>query len=359
MAPAGRAAPDLAERLARFSAERLTPPERPIRFDAGETLPCNEIGKMRDWTPAAGRRRAATRLRQPARRRDGRRRISGSHGRWIDKGRRSGRRRAVRPQPAAPRPEAGRPGRLRAMTTEGAPPALSVEGVSFAYGRAQVLESVTFAARAGAFTALLGPNGAGKTTLINLVTRLVEPAAGRIAMDGRDVADRSGAALRRLGVVFQSRALDADLTVAENLAYHGALHGLSRAEALARGADILSRFGLGDRLRNPVRALSGGQQRRVEIARALLHSPTLLLCDEASAGLDIEARAAIVDDAHALAADQGAGVLWATHLVDEIRPDDPVVVLHRGRVRAEGTAADLSAGGDLADAFLAMTRETA
>ena len=245
------------------------------------------------------------------------------------------------------------------MTTEGAPPALSVEGVSFAYGRAQVLESVTFAARAGAFTALLGPNGAGKTTLINLVTRLVEPAAGRIAMDGRDVADRSGAALRRLGVVFQSRALDADLTVAENLAYHGALHGLSRAEALARGADILSRFGLGDRLRNPVRALSGGQQRRVEIARALLHSPTLLLCDEASAGLDIEARAAIVDDAHALAADQGAGVLWATHLVDEIRPDDPVVVLHRGRVRAEGTAADLSAGGDLADAFLAMTRETA
>lgn len=238
-------------------------------------------------------------------------------------------------------------------------PALSVEGVSFAYGDRRALDAVSFAAPAGRVTALLGVNGAGKTTLINLITRLFDAPEGRIAVCGHDVAQAPRAALARLGVVFQSRALDPTMTVAQNMAYSGALHGLPRDEAADRAQDALSRLGVADRMGERVGRLSGGQQRRVEIARALLHGPELLVCDEATVGLDIEARAGIVRDAHALAAEQGVGIVWATHLVDEILPEDRVVVLHRGRVRAETTAADLAGGGALSDAFLALTREGA
>ena len=238
-------------------------------------------------------------------------------------------------------------------------PALEVAGVSFAYGQRTALEDVSFTAARGAFTALLGVNGAGKSTLVNLITRLFDAPEGRIAVCGHDVARAPSDALRRLGVVFQSRSLDANLTVRENLTYAGALHGMGRAEARARAEEALERVRLADRMGDKVRALSGGQQRRVEIARALMHRPDLLLCDEATAGLDIESRAAIVADAHALAAESGVGVLWATHLIDEIRPQDPVVVLHRGVVRASATAAEIAGGGDLSDAFLAMTREAA
>ncbi len=237
-----------------------------------------------------------------------------------------------------------------------AAPALEVAGLSFAYGDRVALDDVAFAAARGAFTALLGVNGAGKSTLVNLVTRLFAARAGRVAVCGFDMARSPAEALGRLGVVFQSRALDANLSVRENLAYAGALHGMGGAEARARAAEALERVGMADRLRARVRELSGGQQRRVEIARALMHRPALLLCDEATAGLDIESRAAIVADAHRLAAEEGVGVVWTTHLIDEIAPEDAVIVLHRGAVRARGTAREIAGGGALADAFLAMTR---
>jgi ABC-2 type transport system ATP-binding protein len=245
------------------------------------------------------------------------------------------------------------------MREPGSDPALSVEGVSFAYGARPALRDVSFRAERGAFTALLGVNGAGKSTLVNLITRLFDAPSGRIAVCGHDVARAPTEALRRLGVVFQSRALDPNLSVRENLTYAGALHGMGRRLARGRAAEALEKVGLADRMGERVRALSGGQQRRVEIARALMHRPELLLCDEATAGLDIDSRAAIVEAAHALAAESGVGVLWATHLVDEIRPDDPVVVLHQGAMRATGTAREIAGGGDLAEAFLAMTRAAA
>ena len=238
-------------------------------------------------------------------------------------------------------------------------PALAVEGVSHSFGRAQALDDVSLRVGEGEFVALLGVNGAGKTTLFSLVTRLYDNVSGRIEIFGVDVRRRPGPALAELGVVFQSRALDADLTVAQNLAYHAALHGLDRATARERGAAAAEAVGLADRMGLRVAGLSGGQQRRAEIARALLHRPRLLLLDEPTVGLDVQARREVVRIVRDLAAAAGVGVLWATHLFDEIEPKDSVVVLHGGEVLARGRAAELAGGAGLAERFLAMTGLTA
>ncbi|MEM6357079.1 MAG: ATP-binding cassette domain-containing protein [Pseudomonadota bacterium] len=234
-------------------------------------------------------------------------------------------------------------------------PALEIEGLGHSFGERRVLEDVSLTVKAGSFTALLGVNGAGKTTLFNLVTRLYDAREGRIAVCGHDIKRAPEAALGRLGVVFQSRALDPNLTVAQNFLYQGALHGLLREEARSRGAALMAGMGLDDAMETKLRALSGGQARRAEIAAALLHRPRLLLSDEATAGLDIQARAALVEDMHRLAAEEKVGVLWATHLVDEILPQDPVIALHEGRVVARDRAAAIAGEGSLADAFLALT----
>jgi len=233
--------------------------------------------------------------------------------------------------------------------------ALAVRGVSHAFGSLKALDDVSLTVGEGGFTALLGVNGAGKTTLVSLVTRLYDNVSGTITICGHDLRRASAPALAALGVVFQSRALDADLTVAQNLAYHAALHGLPRAVARERAAAVLAQVDLADRAGVRVAALSGGQARRAEIARALLHRPQLLLLDEPTVGLDVRARREVVARARALARDAGVGVLWATHLFDEIDPGDDVVVLHRGRVLAAAPASDLAGEEGLEARFLAMT----
>lgn len=236
-----------------------------------------------------------------------------------------------------------------------APPALRVAGVSHSYGRRQALKHVSLTVEQGSFTALIGVNGAGKTTLFNLVTGLFARQSGTMEVCGNDVQTAARAALASLGIVFQSRALDANLTISETLAYQGALHGMGPRDARSRATSLLDRMGLADRMRDRVRALSGGQARRVEIAAALLHGPRLLLCDEATVGLDVASRRDIVADLHELAATEGVGVLWATHLIEEIRHDDPVYVLHRGEILAHGQAAEIADGETLSDAFLRLT----
>jgi ABC-2 type transport system ATP-binding protein len=233
--------------------------------------------------------------------------------------------------------------------------ALVVEGVSHAFGGLKALDDVSLAVAEGSFTALLGVNGAGKTTLFSLVTRLFDNVSGDIRVCGHDLRRQPGRALAELGAVFQTRALDADLTVAQNLVYHAALHGMSPRLARGRTAEALLQVDLADRKGARVSTLSGGQMRRAEIARALIHRPRLLLLDEATAGLDVSSRREVVRLVRALAASDGVGVLWATHLFDEIEPADPVVLLHKGRVLASGAAAAIAAGGDLAERFLAMT----
>ncbi|MEM7668922.1 MAG: ABC transporter ATP-binding protein [Pseudomonadota bacterium] len=234
-------------------------------------------------------------------------------------------------------------------------PALSIKGVSHSFGARLALDDVSLLVQPGSFTALLGVNGAGKSTLFNLITRLYDSVSGTIEVCGHDVRREPRRALERLGVVFQSRALDSNLTIAQNFVYQGALHGFSGSESLARSEDLLARVKLSDRMGDKVRALSGGQVRRAEIARALLHGPDLLLCDEATVGLDVQSRRDIVADVHAMAADQGVGVLWASHLIDEVEDQDDVIVIHKGQILSSGSAAVLSAGRPLADVFLELT----
>jgi ABC-2 type transport system ATP-binding protein len=220
--------------------------------------------------------------------------------------------------------------------TKALEPALSVQDLSHFYGARRALDRVTFAIAPATFTVLLGLNGAGKSTLFALVTRLFGTREGHISVFGHDVAARSGEALRLLGVVFQARTLDLDLSVMQNLMYHAALHGIGRHEARAGAQEMLARTGMLARSRDRVRNLSGGQMRRVELARALLSRPRLLVLDEPTVGLDIKARAEILDHVHRLVTDDGVGVLWATHLVDEIGERDDVLVLHHGRILAHG-----------------------
>ena len=237
--------------------------------------------------------------------------------------------------------------------------AIAVEEVSHFYGARRALDDVSFAIAPGRFVALLGLNGAGKSTLFSLMTRLYAVRSGRISIFGHDVAREPGAALRLLGVVFQPRTLDLDLSVVQNLTYHAALHGIGKRDAHARAADVLTQIGLSDRARDKVRDLSGGQMRRVEIARALLHRPRLLILDEATVGLDIKARADILTHVRKLVREQGVTVVWATHLVDEVAEDDDLIVLHRGRILAHGRVADIvpqNGGEGVGAAFTRLTR---
>lgn len=235
---------------------------------------------------------------------------------------------------------------------------LSVTRVSQAFGDRRALDEVSLEVPPGSFTVLLGLNGAGKSTLFALITRLYDNVSGEIRICGHDVRRAPSAALREIGVVFQGRTLDADLSLLQNLTYHAALHGLSRGTGRARATSLLEVVGLADKAHEKVRALSGGQARRVEIVRALLHEPRCLLLDEATVGLDIGAREAIIALVRDLVARQGLGVLWATHLIDEVAPGDRVVVLHKGRVLYAGDCDGLLAatGADaIRDAFKALT----
>lgn len=243
--------------------------------------------------------------------------------------------------------------------TEVEAPALTVAGVSHRFGAVAALSDVSFDVPRGSFTALLGVNGAGKTTLFSLITRLYDSTSGRIEVAGFDARRQPGEALARLGVVFQSRALDGDLTLRQNLAYHAALHGIGGRAARRRIPEALALVGLGARGAVKVSALSGGQQRRAEIARALLHRPELLLLDEATAGLDLRARAEVSALVRRLIAEEGVSTLWATHVFEEVEPSDRVVILHKGAVLAQGIASEVAGGLSLSEAFLAMTGEAA
>lgn len=235
--------------------------------------------------------------------------------------------------------------------------ALRVDDVSHMFGSHKALDQVSLTVPAGSFTALVGLNGAGKTTLFSLVTRLYDNSSGKISVFGFNVRRQSSMALARLGVVFQARTLDLDLTVRQNMLYHAALHGIRPAEARARTGELLDKVALADRIGQKVRQLSGGQMRRLEIARALLHRPHLLLLDEPTVGLDIEARQSLTQEVRRLVSEEGLGVLWATHLLDEIAPGDRLVVLHKGRVLAEGAVPHILArtrAPDIRAAFLRL-----
>src|SRR5215468_12741534 len=221
-------------------------------------------------------------------------------------------------------------------TAKVGPYALEIRGVSHRFGQILALDKVSLSVPRGAFVVLLGPNGAGKSTLFALATRLYDNTSGEIKILGHDVRRRPMAALQNLGVVFQSRSLDNDLSLKQNLVYHAALHGIGGKRAAALATRALTKVGLAQRAHDKVRALSGGQARRVEIARALLHQPSCLLLDEATAGLDVASRESVLKMVRGLVSEEAVGVLWATHLVDEVAEEDAIVLIHKGRVLFSG-----------------------
>ena len=214
--------------------------------------------------------------------------------------------------------------------------ALQIKNVSHKFGEFKALNNVSIKIDSGDFTVLLGLNGAGKTTLYSLITRLYNNNSGSIKIHNFDVREKSSDALKNIGVVFQQPTLDLDLSVEENLHYHSSLHGLSFADAKERIEEEIRRIDLTEKLKNKVRSLSGGQRRRVEIARSLLHKPKLLLLDEPTVGLDIGSRQMILKHVKSLCKKGQLAVLWATHLIDEIDKGEKVVIIHKGEIVESG-----------------------
>lgn len=238
---------------------------------------------------------------------------------------------------------------------------LKVTGVSKSYGRIKALNGVNLVVSQGEFVALLGPNGAGKTTMFQLLTGLFVSDQGAISVQGHDIREHPAKALAGIGVVFQQPTLDLDLTVRANLQFHCRLHGIPAPIARQRIHSELERVELSDRADEPARTLSGGNRRKVELARALLHEPGLLLMDEPSVGLDPASRETLLRYVLDLCTNRDLGVLWATHLVDEAERAHRVMVLHRGNllVQAPPDALVKQTGkSSLADAFLHLTGAT-
>ena len=237
---------------------------------------------------------------------------------------------------------------------------LSIDKVTKSYGEIKALDGITLRLSAGEFVALLGPNGAGKTTLFQLLSGLFVSDGGSILIEGMDIRRHASKVLADIGVVFQQPTLDLDLTVHANLVFHARLHGMNNHRTSLRLDEELERLGLQESVGQSCRSLSGGNRRKVELARALLHQPKLLLMDEATVGLDPASRRSLVDDVHQFCKQRRMAVLWATHLVDEAERADRVLVLHRGRVVSQGTPKELieqTTQASLADAFLRLTGE--
>lgn len=214
---------------------------------------------------------------------------------------------------------------------------LNAQGLHKAYAGKPALKGVSVALQAGEMLALLGPNGAGKSTLLQLLTGLFSPDQGSITVVGHDMHRQPSRALAALGVVFQQSALDMDLSVRANLLFHTDLHGMPRAVARQRMAEGLAHMGLGDQADAVVRSLSGGTRRKVELVRALLHQPQVLLMDEATVGLDPASRQHLLDTVRGLCRTRGMAVLWATHLIEEAQVADRLMLLHQGSVRFDGS----------------------
>jgi ABC-2 type transport system ATP-binding protein len=221
--------------------------------------------------------------------------------------------------------------------------AVESEGLGRDYGVVRALEGLDLVVPRGGLVGLLGPNGAGKTTAMLLLGTLLSPTRGRARVFGHDVVRARPAVRRRLGLLFQETSVDGLLTVEENLLFAARLAGLGGRLARAAVADALERTGIAERAGQPARQLSGGWRRLVDIARATLHHPDLLILDEPTVGLDPEHRERMWSILAAQRRDHGTAVLFSTHYLTEAEPADRVVLLSRGRVVADDPPATLRA----------------
>jgi len=232
---------------------------------------------------------------------------------------------------------------------------LNAKDLYKSYSGKPALSGVSVELHAGEMVVLLGSNGAGKSTLLQLLTGLFSPDKGQIQVLGHDMRTHASRALAGLGVVFQQSALDLDLTVQANLLFHTDLHGMPRTLARQRIASGLGAMGLTAQADSVVRSLSGGTRRKVELVRAMLHQPKVLLMDEATVGLDPASRQQLLTTVRGLTGSHGVAVLWATHLVEEIKVADRLILLNKGVVRFAGSVDDFMAqttGNDLHEELL-------
>lgn len=217
------------------------------------------------------------------------------------------------------------------------------------YGERAALNGVSFEVRPAELFGLLGPNGSGKTTLFRILSTLMVPVAGRALILGHDGAGDPSQLRREIGVVFQAQSIDLKLTAAENLMHQGHLYGLRGGALKKRISEILGRVGLADRAKDKAETFSGGMQRRLELAKGLLHGPKVLLLDEPTTGLDPGARRDLWQYLRILRDEEHVTVLVTTHLMEEAERCDRLVILNEGRVVALGTPTELKQeiGGDV------------
>jgi ABC-2 type transport system ATP-binding protein len=226
--------------------------------------------------------------------------------------------------------------------------ALAVRDLTFRYPPASktspprtALDNVSFEIPEGDFFCILGPNGSGKSTLFKVLSTATLPPSGEVKYFGHDVGDRLRDVRSRLGVVFQNPALDKKLTVTENLTCHGRLYGMTKDAISSRSGELLGLLGLRDRSDDPVETLSGGLARRVELTKALLHGPSLLLLDEPTTGLDPTARSEVLGLLRGIQKRSGTTIVYTTHILEEAEESDGILIIDDGTVVASGTPAAL------------------
>ncbi|MBU0924707.1 ATP-binding cassette domain-containing protein [bacterium] len=217
---------------------------------------------------------------------------------------------------------------------------LEVNHIDFSYGKKRVLNNISFSIKEGTFSVLLGLNGAGKSTIFSLITRLQNLVVGEITINNFPIKDYSNA-LKDIGIVFQEPTLDLDLTVKQNLYYYGALKGLDFKQTILTIADEIKKLELEEHLDTQVRKLNGGHRRRVEILRALINKPKLLLLDEPTVGLDLKSRFDILEYVRDLVKTKNISVLWITHLFDEVEQNDDITVIKAGEIIDAGIVKDI------------------
>ena len=228
------------------------------------------------------------------------------------------------------------------------------------YGSFRALDKISLDLNAGEYVSLLGPNGAGKTTLFQILTGLFVADEGDVEINQYNIKNDAVAALAQIGVVFQQITLDMDISVIENLHFHANLHGISKKEFSQITEIELKQVNLWDRKDAKVRSLSGGQKRKVELARSLLHRPKLLLLDEPTVGLDPQSRRDLLDYVIKIKKERNMIVLWATHLVDEAEKSDKVIILDKGKIINSGSPQEIKLSAErqnLHDAFVKLTSQ--
>jgi len=227
--------------------------------------------------------------------------------------------------------------------------AIEIRNLSHSYGERKALDQVSFSVRPAEIFGLLGPNGSGKTTLFRILSTLMLPSSGEAAIAGLDLRTNPSLVRRHIGVVFQAASIDVKLTAAENLRHQGHLYGLTGSVLKARVREMLSRVGLAERAAEKVETFSGGMQRRVELAKGIMHHPSVLLLDEPTTGLDPGARIDLWQYLKILRDEEHVSVLITTHLMEEAERCDRLAILHEGKLVALGTPSELKSeiGGDV------------